>query len=394
MILGASIIVLGKDSFARPLFVKVHKEYLKLINQDKISEFGGIRSIPVATEGKIDTSTLYYDFIQTRINGERLKDYRHQEIVNSSIDFITSSKALGIGLSVQKKFWETYNSSNKSKVIEQFKLLIGYHDYLEPIAKDCSFNAIKNEDAFTIFDVTCKSRYDYLIKSFIGIPKKEAKGVALAIHGKNSGPDNIIGVSEPDYGKEFANSWLEKGFVVIAPWVNPSHGIDPRVAGLSAPGLDLSNLLDWVEFIKIKYPKETKNMITHGISYGSLLAEYVGIISADISLVISSGGSARGSLLLRAKYGQTIKKPKDYYFDNALRSTLFEGDKIYNLIFPKKLIISIGLRDHANEPKFSIIQNAKSFYKKNGAQSNFRINLHDGAHITDFEGVYNSFLTF
>ncbi|EEE40960.1 hypothetical protein P9202_1736 [Prochlorococcus marinus str. MIT 9202] len=379
-----------------PILRKGNKIYLSLKHKKYIEKLGDINSVDSTMESKIANSNRYYDDHKNKINFDKLKNYRFRKLVISANDFFKSKNAINIGLNLRNQFWENYDYLNNGDEINKFKLLIGYHDLIFPNIKDCSLILVEKNLKFSIYDINCKNRYNFPVRAFIGIPSKQAKGVVLAIHGKNSGPDNIIGIAENDYNKKFASGWLEKEFITLSPWVNPEHGINPNLAGLSAPGLDLSNLLDWIEFLKFNYPNKIKsNLIVHGLSYGSLLAEYVGIISNNVSCVISSGGAARGSLLLRAKYNNNLKKGSDskYNYD-TFRKILFDGPSLYKLIFPKKLIISIGIRDRENNAKFEIIDDISAFYSKYGFKNNLKINLHDGAHIPDFDGEYKSFISF
>ena len=378
-----------------PILRKVNKVFLRIKHKKNIEDLGGIRLVNSGMEGKILNSNQYYDHNKREINLNKLQDYRFKESVDSANLFFKSTNAINIGLNLRDQFWENYDYLNNSDEINKFKLLIGYHDLVIPTIKDCSIDLAKKNPKSSIYELTCKNRYNYPIKAFIGIPIKKSKGIVLALHGKNSGPDNIIGLAENDYNQKFASSWLEKGFITLSPWINPEHGINPNLAGLSSPGLDLSNLIDWIEFLKVNYSSEIEsNFVVHGLSYGSLLAEYVGIISNDVNCVISSGGAARGSLLMRAKYNKLIKMvPEGKNNYDVFRKIIFEGSSIYKLIFPKKLIISIGIRDHKNEPKFEIIEDTIRFYSKFDLKNNLKINLHDGSHISDFKGEYSSFLS-
>ncbi|MBL4802835.1 MAG: hypothetical protein JKY45_13165 [Emcibacter sp.] len=74
--------------------------------------------------------------------------------------------------------------------------------------------------------------------------------------------------------------------------MQPVEGLNFPRLGLSSVGADIARIFDLIEYIKHEYG-EGIPIIVSGISYGSKLAEVIGILSEDVDAVISIGGAAR-----------------------------------------------------------------------------------------------------
>ena len=205
------------------------------------------------------------------------------------------------------------------------------------------------------------------------------KGVVIALHGRGSSPEAVLG-KVTDYTNSFGKFWHEAGYDVFAPDVN-SRGVKinlPRL-GLSGTGIDVALIYDLLDYI-IKNYEEDLPIIVAGISYGSQLAEIIGILDHNVDAVISIGGAGRYSYI-HSEYSLASDNIERTYLNSFL-----DNGGIYDLILPKKLVISIGNHDagawgRLGENKIFILN---SFENRNSdKKNNYRINLFQGQHEAD-----------
>ena len=96
-----------------------------------------------------------------------------------------------------------------------------------------------------------------------------------------------------------------------------SSGINYPRLGLSDTGADVALILDLIEYIKY-HNGENIPIIISGISYGSQLAELIGLLSLDVDAVVSIGGAARYNFNY-SKHSLPSKNPFLSHYLNSFR---------------------------------------------------------------------------
>jgi len=259
---------------------------------------------------------------------------------------------------------------DRQKWLEQ---LIGYQIGYIPDVLPSYSGAEKTE---TIIKIT--GRYGAKFHSLI-LNIDDPKGIVIALHGRGGTPEAVVGKIN-DYANRFGEFWHKAGYTVIAPDLSNNDGLNFPRLGLSANGADIALLLDLIEYIKNQYGERIPIIIS-GISYGSFLAEMIGLLSVDVDAVVSIGGASRYDY----NYSMYSLPSKTPLFQHYLNSFLDNGG-VYDLILPKKLIISVGNYDAGNWGRngSNKIFLLNSFVERNiDEKSNYRINLFRGAHEAD-----------
>ena len=259
---------------------------------------------------------------------------------------------------------------DRQKHLEQ---LIGYQiGYIPSVHPSYS----KVEKTETSIEIT--GRYGAKFRSLI-LNVDDPKGIVIALHGSGGTPEAVIGKIN-DYANRFGEYWHKAGYNVIAPELSNNGELNFPRLGLSANGTDIALLLDLIEYIKNQYGERIPIIIS-GISYGSFLAEIIGLLSVEVDAVVSIGGASRYNY----NYSMYSLPSKAPLFQHYLNSFLDNGG-VYDLILPKKLIISVGNYDAGNwgrngNNKIFLLN---SFVERNiDEKSNYRINLFRGAHEAD-----------
>tara|TARA_B110000908_G_C10255101_1_gene454836 strand:+ start:432 stop:1658 length:1227 start_codon:yes stop_codon:yes gene_type:complete len=211
------------------------------------------------------------------------------------------------------------------------------------------------------------------------LQKSSPKGIVIALHGRGGSPEGVLGKVK-DYTNSFGNFWHQAGYDVFAPDVN-SRGIRinfPRL-GLTDTGVDVALIYDLLDYIKDNYVSDLPIIIA-GISYGSQLAEIIGVLNNNIDAVISIGGASRFSYI----YSNTSLASSNT--DRHYLNSFLDNGGIYDFILPKKLVISVGNHDaggwgRLGENKIFVLN---SFENRNiSKKSKYRINLFQGQHEAD-----------
>ena len=314
-------------------------------------------------------------------------------------DYINSKKTILYGKKIRDSYLNTIipslDSTSKKDAIDRLKLIVGYHDKIKPTGSIMNIQKVKNKFGHNLEKIKFSGRFGVPFILFRGIPICDPKGIVIAIHGRSSAPDYVMGMYEnDDYSRSFGAYWLEKGFIVYAPQVDWSSGLPMERLGYSYQGADLAKLVDIISYIK----KSTTNngvspIISMGISYGSMLSEWLGAISNDIDAVISIGGSARGDPFIGCMDNSKTINPEKIYYNSYLPPDYFlyyAGIGIYRLIAPKPLVISIGSHDH-DECKFQMILNTIDYYTSIGFKNRIAVNVFMGFHEADPEGEFIAF---
>ena len=333
---------------------------------------------------------LDYDFIQPHleIDDEAYLD-EHYKLAN----FINSHEAITTGEAISNKYWLNYSIANKEEAVLKFSQLIGYNNEIKTKGAIIDSKKINKHDK--IDKLLLKGRFGNEFTVYRGKPNTAPKGIVIAIHGINSGPDYIIGLNKGDYSRSFGGYWLSKGYLVYAPlvsWGDKSISLDRL--NYSNHGYDVSKLLDLIHVIKREHSNNNV-IVAAGISNGAVLSEMIGILSPDIDAVVSICGTQGGDLFDRYLAGSNMVHadqsriykgdlPRDYHF-------YYRRSGQRKLLAPKFLIISEGSHDHG-ELKFRSIFRTIDFYRENGISNRIALNVFMGFHESDPEGEYNEFV--
>ena len=296
-------------------------------------------------------------------------------VYTDQLEILAASEEASIQRGEFLKNWlyeiKSMKAKDRQKQLEQ---LIGYQIGYNPSVVPSYSKVEKTE---TIIKIT--GRYGAKFRSLI-LNVDNPKGIVIALHGRGGTPEAVVGKIN-DYTNRFGEYWHKAGYNVIAPDLSPSGGLNFPRLGLSANGADIALLLDLIEYIKDQYGERIPVIIS-GISYGSFLAEMIGLLSVEVDAVVSIGGASRYNYNY-SMYSLPSKKAP--FFQHYLNSFLDNGG-VYDLILPKKLIISVGNYDAGNWGRLgnNKIFLLNSFVERNiDEKSNYRINLFRGAHEAD-----------
>ncbi len=300
-----------------------------------------------------------------------------------------SSLAIKRGLGQREAHWTEAMKRPREERLKDFKRSLGYHEKIPPRCELRFKKRLSDRNGAPIEELSLTGRFGATFKVLKSLPGEKSNGVLIALHGRNSSPDFVMGVSKSnDYSRAFGEFWNKKGFEVYAPqidWGLNDHAIQ---FNYSSVGVDIATIIDLILYIKSIDPKDS--IIIAGISYGAHLAEFVGAISDEISTIISIGGIARGDYFDRLQAGVIKANPRrpaslsylppEFYFH-------YSGLGLIRLIAPKNLVLSVGTHDWGEE-KFSLIFDAIDYYYQIGSARYLSLNIFKGYHESDPEGEY------
>ncbi len=315
----------------------------------------------------INSYTPPAKYIKNRNLG-RSQNYNQSFAYTDAILKISSSESVAIsrGQFLEKSLLETkkYDQNFKKKLVSS---IVGYQPHISPRASKISIT----DDILWL-----NGRYDAPFRS-IYLKNEKPKGVFIAIHGREGSPEGVVGRIS-DYSNGFGRYWFNQGYDVIAPDVQPGEGLVYPRLGLSSDGVDVALIMDLISYVRIQYGSAVP-IVVGGISYGAKLSEIIGVLSDDVEGVISIGGAARYDYIL-----SNFSLPHPVGSESYLNSELNRGG-IFDLILPKKLVISLGTVDaggwgEVGENKVYLLE---KFSLRNKSSKNFRINLFYGSHESD-----------
>lgn len=325
------------------------------------------------------------------IGTKEAKKHRFSTYYYDLADKLNSEDTILLGKSIRDAYWEEYNPFEKDDAIDRFKLIIGYHDSIEPKCSIEKTEQVIHNAGYSIQRIRFIGRFGVPFYVYCGIPDTPVKGILLAVHGRSSGPDNVIGLGD-DYSRSFGEYWLRNGYTVYAPQVDWNLGLPMERLNYSSHGADLAKLVDVLRYIKSVHTADVP-VITAGISYGAMLSEMLGIISPDIDAVISIGGNAREDQFDRYLMGNLKVNPEELYDILFLPPSYYfyyHGIGLYHLLCPKPLVISVGTHDR-DEDKFKAVFHTMDYYKSYGYADKIAVNVFYGFHEADPEGELRSF---
>lgn len=311
--------------------------------------------------GSAPSSYIVQRFIRPSPSSSSLNSYIREisELASTSDSSVKRGEHLENELAKVKKF-------DPHKKASYIGSLVGYN---QTEANSGSYSCKEKE-------VYIEGRFGIPFKVLASSKESEFKGVFIGIHGRGGSPEGVLGL-HMDYSNSFGSYWANEGYHVYAPLVQSAGGNDFPRLGLSSSGADVALLMDLIHFLRKLYG-EGIPIVVGGISYGAKLAEIIGVINPEVSGVISIGGASRYS------YSHSHLSLPSQQRSHYLNSLLDNGG-VYDLIFPKSLVISVGTRDAGGwgedgENKIYVIEN---FKKRNPDSSWYRVNLFYGEHESD-----------
>ena len=311
---------------------------------------------------------------------------------------LNSKTGYNLSKEIHDNFWKDYSLSKRNQYIKRLRLIIGYHDLLpkkfQLVRKEV--DAPKDSHAKYIIErliIKGRVKSDFIV--YKCTPKFEPIGTLVAIHGGDSNPEQVMGMYKlEDYMRSVGLKYCQKGYVVYAPQVDWEDRLDLDMLAYSSYGGDLAKLEDLIEFIlseDLKHP-----LITTGASYGSVLADFLGIINDNVDAVVSTAGVSRADYLSAIRLGKIKsdwRKKEQYSYVPSATNLLFVGSML-KLLATKYLVISNGIADNPykldGKSFFSSIDRVFEFYRKEGFQDRIKTNLFIGNHEMDPEGEIES----
>jgi len=307
----------------------------------------------------------------------------------NTIDYLNDSGTILLGKKMRDNYWDKYDPNNKKEDINKYRSAIGYH---EDIIASYHIKNISNTDNEGIDILGLEDRFRLSFEVYRGLPiSTKAKGIIIAIHGRYSSAEYTMGMAKKsDYHREFGKKWLQCGYIVYAPQIEP-NGIISGYDRLnySYIGADVARIMDLIRVID-ENEDRVLPLIIAGTSYGGHIAEIVGILSDRVDVIISIGATARGDFFERLLSGWFKVELNDYpgcSFVSPGFNFYYSGVGTFKLIAPKPLIISIGTHDYG-EDKFKHIFEAVEYYRKNGCGKRIGLNIYYGEHEVDADGDY------
>lgn len=295
-------------------------------------------------------------------------------IYNEQIGAVAGSKDAAIQRDEFLKEWlSKVNSLPEPDRTTRIRFLVQNQiGYLPDRAPQCTLLSSNK------MEIWFSGRYGAKFRS-LRVSINKPKGIVMALHGRDSSPEGVLGRTS-DYSNSFGDYWHKSGYDVFAPDIQPEESVGYPRLGLSSAGADIARLLDLIEYIE----KENSNnlpIIVVGISYGSKLAETLGLLSSDIDAVVSIGGASRYDYVF-----SMYSLPSNAPFHGHYLNSILNGGGVYELLLPKRIVISVGNYDAGNwgrngENKIYVLN---SFVNRNKHMRDyFRINLFRGVHEAD-----------
>ncbi|MBR51997.1 MAG: hypothetical protein CMD58_05735 [Gammaproteobacteria bacterium] len=339
----------------------------------------------------LDDSDKYYrsySYSKKSLFESKFKDhpaFKYFKYIDKFLFSADAPNSRTINREIRKRYWSSYNIKNKDKYINDFSYYVGYHEYISPNYDFKGFKKIgPNKYSNHVEKLNLFNRYEMPLHIYKIAPSEKSKRtekVVIALNGILSTADNVAGLEEDDYTKSFGNRWAELGYTVYALQVSYCRPfINTYSLSLSTQGMDLSNILDLINFIK-NNESDNKEIIVIGISHGGILAEMVGILSSDVTAVVtnSSLGSEDDSFSDAIFPAENSYSENDSFAYQPQFLALYKRSDLLKLLCPKKLVISVGAGDHGNE-KYKVIFKVLEHYSNYNYSNQIGVNIFYGFH--------------
>jgi len=265
-----------------------------------------------------------------------------------------------------------------SKDKKHLKYLLGYHDFVTPLARLIETKNIG--DGLKTLKLT--GRYQQKIKAICHW-KNDDKPTILLLNGRATTPEAMFGLALLDYTNNVAAVYLQKLDVSVCA-MEVGHLFEPSAPrlGLSGRGYQLSSVFDFLYFLKTR--NEKSKIILGGLSNGGHLAEFGAILSDDVDALISAGASARYDYPYSRYTNARLTSGSAYTtLDFALR-----GKHVFDFIYPKPLLVSIGTHDagflREKVTKIDTINHIRNVYSDSA--NKLFIHVFQGSHAHDPNG--------
>tara|TARA_B100001059_G_C17814111_1_gene574060 strand:- start:730 stop:1941 length:1212 start_codon:yes stop_codon:yes gene_type:complete len=272
--------------------------------------------------------------------------------------------------------------------LQYFKALLGYHEIIPASYSNFRVNQSGDYDY-----VSVNGRYGQTLKAVcLRKMPSENRAFLLLLPGRATTAKATMGLSEKaDYSNAIGQHFSNKLDISVCALGNFPHTDVPILRlGLSGRGVAIASVIDFLTAIKTEAPQEAQNIILGGISNGGHMAEYTAVISDLVDAVLSSGAAARYDFSNSpySFYRNSVSNYPNFDYNYATFDAVFRSGRIFNLIHPKPLIVSIGTHDAGHEvngypSKLEQIKLALETYKDSRC---LEVNLFVGGHAHDHYG--------
>ena len=272
--------------------------------------------------------------------------------------------------------------------LQYFKALLGYHEIIPA--------------AYSNFRLTESGGYDYLqLKGRFGQDlnaiclRKQPSGnrtFLLLLPGRGTTVAATMGLSaDADYTNSIGHHFSSNLDINVCALSNFPHSDVPILRyALSGRGVAIASVIDFLTAIKSELPQDADTIILGGISNGGHIAEYTAVISDLVDAALSSGAAARYDFSNSpySFYRDEISNYRAIDLSYATFDAVFRSGRIFKLLHPKPLVVSIGTHVAGHESaeypsKLEQIQIALQTY---GHSDCLQVNLFVGGHAHDQEG--------
>lgn len=298
-----------------------------------------------------------------------------QEKINSQPDDFELAKGL---VDANNNYPSNKIDLIRNRLIKKLKLNrdllhfgLGYHEEVAPFAE---LKSRQNHEGLT--HASLLGRYGQIIKTMCSEKHDDLPTIVL-VNGRGTTPEAMFSRDRLDYSNSVAAIYAEQIEANVCA-IELGHLAEPSGdrLGLSGRGFLLSSLIDYLWYLN--HHEDGSFLIVGGISNGGHLAEFAGMLSDHVAGVISVGASARYDLPHSRYADASILKTSNY----SLIDFLLRGPNAFELIYPKPLLISIGVEDAGflkeQRTKPEILAFAKNTYRTEA--SSLFLNIFWGQH--------------
>ena len=283
---------------------------------------------------------------------------------------------------MKKPRYRTWETSDREKIKEHIKEVLGYKDELIPQIKITDKKTVKI-DTYQNQVIVAQSWENCYTCANLYRPLKEGKVPIIFVlcgHGENGRLNKAYQAMAQRLAKQGAAVLLienmgqgERSFMGHVPCSMPFY------CGLSLQGMIVMETVAWIRAAsKWDFADETKIGIC-GNSGGGLLSMFVGALCEEVSCIASTG--------YPSSFAWIGAKEKLHCHCNMLPHILskLEMHDVYSLIAPRPLLLMQGYNDEYF-PSDLFNKNARNVlftYKKFGKDENFIFKVVDGLHSWD-----------
>jgi dienelactone hydrolase len=259
----------------------------------------------------------------------------------------------------------------------------------EPLVDKIDSFSVESIDCSMLKTVLKVGFGDLEFEAYVLEPKNKNKwsryGI-VALHGHDSSAENLIGLGQEDYGRNFALRMARKGFVVIIPNLTRNYEYINAISshafsyGFTLQGIELSFIFSCIKYLENSY-RNLSSLGLYGISNGGFLSLLTAACSKKVEFVVCSG-------MLSNLYERCLSSRKantetmEYLrYSNGPFWMEFDIAQLASLIAPRTLVFEIGRFDNTVRGRWEReLIKIRNIYDSLALPSRLGICHHSGGH--------------